>query len=604
MRRSSTGHPLARILLLIGMGVGGLLLPRSGEAQEVTYAEFQRLTSAEVETFRSFLQPSERELPIKCGFPIIMNTIARLGRAAATTQDTIPRPYLQNEQTWRSPGGAFLLHYTINSPFNQWNEVSDTDLDGDSIPDYLEAAAASLDSVRAGYLQLGWRLPVSDGDLYDVYFMDLEAWGWFGYTQPDHPASTSPPYTAASFIALDNDYPEVFYGHEPLTSMRVTIAHEYHHAVQLAYNLTMTDEFVWFAEASAVYHEEVFYDGINDYYFYLPAFLDFPDISLTADWRAGNHMYGAVLWVLYLDSVLGPDNNSNRSLWTLMGEWALTPIEAHRVLFEREGTSLLEAYGEFTSWILRTGNRAVPGEYFEEGSNYSQVRIDAGDFEDDEVTLPALATIYRLSDAGMDDGGIALRLLPMGEAGPENPLEWGAGIAGLDGGVLSAVRFTTSSPSIPGSGADAALFDWQSYDSVIQWSFTGDNISRATGLSLDRTAGTETVYSDRLMLAAHDRLILHQNYPNPFRTGTHDRTWFSFSIGSPGDVVLEVRSLSGRILWSKTISSLAAGQHFTDELGYGWDGRDGAGHEMPAGVYLLTARTGPETRLLKFSLIR
>ncbi|MFC1595401.1 MXAN_6640 family putative metalloprotease [Gemmatimonadota bacterium] len=606
MGRSSTRFPQARILHLIGMVAGVLLIPRSGESQEVTRAEFQNLANLETEAFRAYLQPSERELPIKCGFPIIMNVVARLGRAAAVSQ--VIRPSLENEQTWQSPGEDFLLHYTINSPNSRWDEVPDEDADGDFIPDYLEAAAASLDSIRAGYIQLGWRLPISDGDQYDVYFTNLENLGWFGYTQPDQPVSTTPPYTAASFIVLENDYPETFYGHDPVTSMRVTIAHEYHHAVQFAYHLPLTSaelpKFAWFAEASATYHEEIFYDGINDYYGYLHSFLEFPDISLTTDGSAGNHMYGAVLWVLYLESLLGPD--TNRSIWTMMAEGSTIPIEAHRLVLDEEETSLLEAYGEFTSWILHTGDRAIPGEHFEEGANYSQVRINVGDFEEDEVTLPALATLYRRRDR--DDnagtGGIALRVLPMGEAGPANQLEWGAGIAGLDGSALSSVRVSTNSSTIPGSGAGAELFDWQSYDSVIQWSFTGDNISLTTGLSLERTAGTGTAHSERLTLATGNQLILNQNFPNPFRAGTHDRTWFSFSIGSPGDVVLEVRSLSGRILWSKTLSFPAAGHYFTDELGFGWDGRDDAGREMPSGIYLLIAQLGHETRLLKFSLIR
>ncbi len=263
MRKSSYRHPQAGILIILGLiGVSGLLLPCAGEAQEISREEFQRLTASQNETFRTYLQLSERELPIKCGFPIIMNTISRMGRATGTVQ--VARPFLENEQTWRSPGGAFLLHYTINSPNNRWDEISDDDLDGDSLPDYLEAAAASLDSVQEGYSQLGWRTPISDGNLYDVYFKDLEAWGWFGYTQPDDPISLTPPYTSASFIVLENDYPEVFFGHDPVTSMRVTIAHEYHHAVQFAYHLPLVTEelprFAWFAEASATYHEEVFYD--------------------------------------------------------------------------------------------------------------------------------------------------------------------------------------------------------------------------------------------------------------------------------------------------------------------------------------------------------
>ncbi|MFC1627821.1 MXAN_6640 family putative metalloprotease [Gemmatimonadota bacterium] len=604
MRRSSSiRHPHTGFLVLGGIiGASILLLPLASEAQVVSREEFQRLTASQNETFRTYLHPTERELPIKCGFPIIMNAVARMGRAAYAMESF--RPILENEQTWRSPGDAFLLHYTTDSP---WDEISAADDDMSGTPDYLERAAAALDSVRSGYLDLGWRTPKSDGDpYYDIYFMDLESWGWFGYTQPDDPISGTPPYTAASFIVLENDYPEAYFGHDPLISLRVTIAHEYHHAVQFAYNLPLTAEetpkFAWFAEASATYHEEVFYDGINDYYFYLPSFLRFPDISLTADGAAGNHMYGAVLWVLYLDSLFGSD--ANRSIWTMMANESAIPVEAHRLFLEAEESSLLDVYGEFTSWILHTGDRAIPGEYFEEGANYSQVRIDVGDFEDDQVTLPALATIYRLRDSGSTAGGIALRVLPTGQTGLGSPSQWGAGIAGLDGNTLSDVRISTGSSTTPGSGAGTELFDWQTYDSVIQWSFTGNNISLATGLSLDRTAGTETIQSGRLTLRADHDLVLYQNYPNPFRLSIHDRTWFSLSVDSPGDVELAVLSLSGRALWSETISFTEAGRYFTDELGYGWDGRDDAGHEMPSGVYLLSARTGNETRLIKFSLIR
>ncbi|MFC1529705.1 MXAN_6640 family putative metalloprotease [Gemmatimonadota bacterium] len=604
MSMPSNWHQGRITVTAIVIGAGIFIPLRGGgvEAQQVSRSEFDQLMQSEVEIFRNSLHPSERDLPIKCGLPLIMNTFARLGRSAAAAQ--VPRPFLENKQIHATPGGAFLIHYTINSPNNRWDEVPDEDLDGDTIPDYIEAAAASLDSVRAGYLSLGWRSPISDGDLYDIYFKDLEAWPLFGYTQPDHPASTSAPWTSASFIVLENDFPEVTFGHEPLTSMRVTIAHEYHHAIQFAYNLPSEESFDWLAEASATYHEEVFYDGINDYVNYLPSFLGFPDISLTAGRSASarNHMYGAVLWAIYLESVYGAD--ANRALWTLMADQPATPIEAHRIFLEAEETSMLASWAEFTSWILHTGDRAVAGEYFPEGASYSQVRIDAGDFSDDEITLPALAAVYRQHSAGTGAGGVALRILPSGVAGMESTREWGAGIAGLQSGGLSGVRFTTSSPDDPGGGTSTELFDQQSYDTVIEWSFTGDNISRTTGLPLNRTAGSSTEESTRLALAAADQIILHQNYPNPFRTGTHDRMWFTFSIGSPGDVDLEVRTLSGRVIWSRTITGLAAGQHYTDELSIGWDGRDSAGHLMPSGIYLMTARAGDRTRALKFTLIR
>ncbi len=601
LMRGSVALRILAILLLTALP-GLQAAGQERGVRQVSRAAFEPLLADRIEAFRASLPPGERNLPVKCGLPMVLETLGMMSKTLGAAQVVPQRPILQNKQTWASPGGTFLLHYTTDSVYD-YQEVPDEDLDGDSIPDWIESAGAMLDSIRTRYQLLGWREPISDGDQYDVYFLDILAFGW---TVPDEPFSSALPWTAASFMVLENDFPEQIFGHPPLTSMRVTIAHEYHHAIQFAYNLATrivdVEPYSWFAELSATWHEDVFHDDINDYYFYLPSYLNSPDVSLTAGRSYGNHMYGAVLWALYLESRFGTD--TNLELWTLMADEPVIPIEAHRLFFEDEETTLLEAWAEFTSWILHTGDRAVAGEYFPEGANYAQVRIDVGDFSDDEITLPALAAVYRQHSAGSGAGGVALRLLPSGAVGMGATLEWGAGIAGLGAGGLSGLRFTTSSPDDPGSGASAELFDQQTYSTVIEWSFTGDNISRTTGLTLDRTAGTTTTENTRLTLAAADRIILHQNYPNPYRTGIHDRTWFSFSIGNPGDVDLEIRTLSGRVLWSRTITGLAAGQHFTDELSIGWDGRDSEGHQMPSGVYFMTARAGDRTQARKFTLIR
>jgi len=510
------------------------------------------------------------------------------------------RPQLENPQTYPSPGGSFLLHYTTTGV----DAVLAGDVNSNSIPDYIETAAVVLDSVRSGYQQLEWRDPVSDGDgYYDIYFEDLEymPWGaWFGYTEATDPMTTTPPYTAASFISLENDYPESVYLHPPLASLRVTVAHEYHHAVQLAYNLPFIEpeiyNYIWFAELSAVYHEEIFYDGINDYYNYLYAFLGAPHLSLTE--TSGNHMYGAVLWAIYLDEVFGTE--ANRSLWEIMAVDVVTPLEAHRSFLANSGTILLDSYSNLTVWQLFTGDRAQPGDYFPEGDHYPLVKTDTLNLEPVDVTLPALAGRYYRSLPATTSGGLAMRLHP------EQVSAWGVGIVGeASGGDLSGLTTSIMDTSLALYGTSVELYDWGGYSEILHWSFTGDNVD-SLGSSLDKTAHIETAHSDRLTTQAYasGTLTLYQNYPNPFRPAVHSETYFAFRLQVPATVVLEIRSLSGSLLWSHTLEDVPAGNCFTFDLGVGWDGRDSSGRLVASGVYLMVARAANRTSALKLSVIR
>ena len=569
-----------------------LFLPRAGLAQGISPIELMQSKAAR----RIMRGQGEGGRPIKCGFPVLLAYRAEGGVAASGPQRV--RPQLENPQTYASPGGSFLLHYTTTGV----DAVLAGDVNSNSIPDYIETAAVVLDSVRSGYQQFGWRNPVSDGDEYDVYFEDLEymPWGpWFGYTEATDPMTTTP-YTAASYISLENDYPESVYGHPPQASLRVTVAHEYHHAIQLAYNLPLIEpevyKYIWFAELSAVYHEDIFYDGINDYYNYLYAFLGAPHSSLTE--TSGNHMYGAVLWAIYLDEVFGAE--ANRSLWETMSSNVVTPLEAHRSFLADSGTTLLDSYRNLTIWQLYTGDRAQPEDYFPEGVHYPLVKTDTLSLEPVDVTLPALAGRYYRSPPATTSGGLAMRLHP------EQVSAWGVGIVGeASGGTLSDPTTSIMDTSIALYGTSVELYDWGSYSEILHWSFTGDNVD-SLGSSLDKTARVETAHSDRLTTQAYasETLTLYQNYPNPFRPAVQSKTYFAFRLQVPASVVLEIRSLSGSLLWSHTLEDVPAGNCFTLDLGVGWDGRDSSGRLVASGVYLMVARAANRTGALKLSVIR
>lgn len=531
--------------------------------------------------------------PGKCGFGAVLAALTGLGRGASATQEERPSGL---DSSFPSPGGFFLLHYTLTG----FDAVPSADVGGViGVPDFIEAAAAAFDSTLAGYRALGWNDPVSDGDAYyDVYFTDLIQQLWlFGLTVPTTPYQTVPPYRAASWMELDNDYPEWFYGHPPLSSLRVTIAHEFHHAIQLAYNLNVFDwddylDYAWFAEASATFHEEVFYDGIDDYRNYLPAFLNAPDLGLTS--ASGNHPYGAVLWPLYLEARQGP--GSVREVWETMSEEGVSPQSAHHTFFEVRAGDWSEAWREFTVWLLHTGSRADPTRYFEEGDDFPGVRILSADSWPTRLTLPALAVRYWRDSPDPTRAGGALRVVPA------VPAAWGAGLAAET--VTQPQQVTTSGSPVSGAGVE--LLDWAAYDGLLGWALTGANDTGHPDSLVSRSADVELVASDRLSDQQTDGtpFRLFQNYPNPFRPDRDGRTHFVFRLEAAGGVELEVRSLGGARLWSHRLASVVPGLHFSADLGVGWDGCDAQGHPAPSGVYLIVGRAGGRTEVLKFSVLR
>ena len=551
-----------------------------------------------------YIAPHLREgRALKCGFPALAAALGEAGRGAGQSAYVSRPSYLPS--TLLSASGRFLLHFTTSGA----HAVDSTDADGDGVPDYVAAAAASLDSVDAGYRVLGWRDPLDDDDgIIDVYFVDFEnvpeiGVAAFGFTVPLNPMPSSPPFVSPVFILLENDYlPRLIFGdHEPLESLRVTVAHEYHHAIQLAYNLryegaqSELDRYLWFAELSATYYEEVFYDGINDYYFYLRGFLGAPQLSLTE--TGGLHMYGAALWALYLADVNGPD--ILRTLWRRMAEDAVPALEAHIRVLADLGTTMLQHYREFSIWQLFTGARAVPGAYFEEAAAYPEVAVLDRALDPLDLSLPSLAFRYYRSEPTTSSGGVAMRL------GPFTDSEWGAGVAGeTAAGLLQSITSSAASASGGTRGLVVELLDWGSFGNVVHWALSG--VHSQDEPLVPSAVNVEFAQSDRLTSAALQAggFRLLQNYPNPFRPNRMPETFFAFSLGAAAEVTIEVRSLGGASLWTRRFNVTDAGLHYTADLGIGWDGRDRSGALVPSGVYLIVGRVGGKVQVRKMTVVR
>ena len=84
-------------------------------------------------------------------------------------------------------------------------------------------------------------------------------------------------------------------------------------------------------------------------------------------------------------------------------------------------------------------------------------------------------------------------------------------------------------------------------------------------------------------------------FPNPFTQSTVIR----YELPAAGDVTLEIFNQGGTLLGQWKIDDLPQGKHTSL-----WDGSDGQGHPLPAGVYTCRITQGHSAEILKMILIR
>ncbi len=311
---------------------------------------------------------ADEPLPERCGTRVTSEAVENWDSYSLETQTAL-RPVLARpaqQKSLVSPDGSFVIHYDTAGPHAV--PAEDEDLSG--APDYVENLAAYADSShRMEVLQLGYRRPPFDADsLYDIYTQDLGA-GLYGYTQPESPGP-APWADFTSFIVVHRN----FFGFPPNNdpdgiqkgAMKVTVAHEYHHAVQFAYNASLQSR-LWFMEISSTWMEDVVFDPVDDNYNYLPIFFAEPHTPLTS---TGIHMYASFIWNQYLAQNFGPD--IIRQAWEENISFA-----AHQALdrvLQTFSTTLGSEFSRFALWNFHTGSRD-DGQHYEEGGFYPEMLL-------------------------------------------------------------------------------------------------------------------------------------------------------------------------------------------------------------------------------------
>ena len=205
-----------------------------------------------------------------------------------------------------SQSGKFHIHYDLSgldSPI-----LDDSNLNG--LPDYIEEVGIAADYVDSILVDVMNFLPVNPDDdgVYDIYVEDLGL-GYYGVNNLDF--NSLGEHTGSSYIKIDNKYEEGDYYTSGLDAMKVTVAHEYFHAIQRSYQLQFTTESLFFFEMSSTWIEDIIYPNVNDYIDsgWLSTFYNNPNKDIRE-----TDGYSIALYAHFLSSIIDQDNNYENSI--------------------------------------------------------------------------------------------------------------------------------------------------------------------------------------------------------------------------------------------------------------------------------------------------
>ena len=222
---------------------------------------------------------------------------------------------------------------------------------------------------------LGYEPPPfqSGNSYYNVYIQEL---GYnYGETvfEPSDLINNFNPPRYTSYIRIENDF-KGFYS-EGIAGLKVTSAHELHHAFQIgSYGFWGSEIYIY--EITSTWMEDVVYDDVNDYYCYLrdpytPRKGQFllPDVSFTSS--DAQVTYSRAIWGKFIEKRFSRD--VMRKTWEyIRQEHSLQAID-HALT--NAGSSFRSAFLEWTIWNYNTGPYSDTARYYTEARNYPTVNF-------------------------------------------------------------------------------------------------------------------------------------------------------------------------------------------------------------------------------------
>lgn len=287
-----------------------------------------------------------------------------------------------------SANNIFKVHYDTVG----YHAPPMADINRNGVPDYVDSVCFYFDFVYDRYInQLGFRSPYPDkgsrgSDHYDVYLWDLgnsdsdsdtvqgyHIGGTYGSTySSNRDVIISQPFARMySYIIIDNDFastdsvrkrglkPFPAYKYPGIPSLKVTIAHEFFHAIQFVYGVSQPAN-ITVMEMNAVAMERVFFPEIKDYLIYVRALFKNPS-SYPFGIDNQNTGYGHSIFNQFLIENFGI--GMMKTMWEKVAD-GNEVYSAIDLTLKDLGSDLKSSWCKFIEWAYYTGSRSVPGMYF------------------------------------------------------------------------------------------------------------------------------------------------------------------------------------------------------------------------------------------------
>ncbi len=212
---------------------------------------------------------------------------------------------------------------------------------------------------------------------YDIYVEELNR--EYGETVPETPLDTKPDGgRLITYMRIDNDFSFVYpNANKGLPALRVTLAHEFHHAIQLG-SYGYWSEDVFFHEITSTWMEDVVFPGVNDYLNYLQSsWGHFRESGQFLQLNQRLIMYSRAIWGHFIAARFGPASDARR-----LGKCDdARPLEAMDLALRQDRRTTFRI--EFFDWVLwnyHTGSRADSMTYYPKGAIYPEIVLSPAQF--------------------------------------------------------------------------------------------------------------------------------------------------------------------------------------------------------------------------------
>ena len=515
------------------------ILITSGQNIDSLYNEFLR-----VRGINQNVEPQVAggtNLPIKCGFGIV-NQVKTNYDKFSDQQKILLKTILSRPAADTSivtPSGKFRIHFMktgVDTPGYDVNQL----------------AIAADSSYNYEVNILGYPPPLTDAgvggdDRYDIYIQNLSG-GLYGFTEFENLIINN---TYTCFTVMDNDFGSNYFTHG-IDAARVTIAHEFHHGIQIGNYIYRSND-TFYYELTSTSMEEFVYDSINDYYYYLDSYFRNPHKTFSS-----NSGYNLAIWNIFLKDRFGA--NIIKRTWELMKqERAVTSI-AESIL--EAGSTLKTELNKFGLWTYFTNTRTIMNKYFEEAANYPLIHpLMTTQFSKPSTTISVnsepISNNFILFTNGTDN------LFSI------------VSNADLNGAITSPVTnlsFNYTLSSDPLTGSRKILDGYYS------------KIESANSLLLGESNILNDIPIDNGQLVGVE---LDYVFPQPFKYSVNNLLFIPAAKSDGGLVDLYIYSADMNLVYSSQKHIVAA-----DQIVVIWNGFDNNNNKLGTGVYIYVTKSG------------